>query len=81
MRFENENWILVRRVNNIFTGRWHPATDNALGSESYGTNQKNDPIGPYTFSVKYDTFQWDKILFATEDLSYFIILEKFNKKR
>ena len=61
MEFEGETWFLARR--NAQENSWHPATDNATGSESYGTVFKNS-TGPDTFSIKYDALNWNKILFA-----------------
>ena len=54
---------------------WHPATDNGLGTESYGI-VKPDATGGDTFSVKYDGFAWNKIMFARGDLSKWLIIEK-----
>ena len=59
--FEGETWYLVRR--NAQTIKWHHASDNATGSDSYGT-VSNNPTGPDIFSIKYDTCKWNKILFA-----------------
>ena len=72
MELEGETWYLGRR--NAETDKWHPATDNALGSESYGT--ATNPTGPDTFSIKYDTLNWNKILFAMGNLEYWMILER-----
>ncbi len=65
MRFQDENWFLARRT--ASTTNWHPAIDNALGTESYGTND-NDPLGSETFSVEYSTLPWTRILFAWGNL-------------
>ena len=48
--------------------KWHPATDNALGSESYG-DINPDPLGKdNTFSMQYNQMKWTEILFAWGDL-------------
>ncbi|MDP6585159.1 MAG: hypothetical protein QF535_10915 [Anaerolineales bacterium] len=41
-------WFLMRR--NAETNKWHPATDNATGSDVYGTFD-NNPQGSETFSI------------------------------
>ncbi len=73
MQFEDDNWYLMRR--NAQTDAWHPATDNALGSEAYGTAQ-NNPLGSDTFSLQYDTLPWTKILFAWGNLEAWVMLER-----
>ena len=74
MKFEDENWYLVRR--NAQTDKWHPASDNALGTEeAYGTSW-DDPIGTETFNLKYSEFAWDKIMFAWGNLESWIVLDR-----
>ena len=64
-----EGWQLVRHVPASHNG-WHPATDNARGSEVYGTySELNDAPA---FSIKYDTINFNEFLFATGDCSYFL---------
>ena len=66
---------MVRR--NAKTDEWHEATDNALGTDTYGT-AKNDPIGATTFSIAYKEFKWTKIMFAFGSLDKWIVLERTN---
>jgi hypothetical protein len=65
---------LVRRAH-AEADKWHEATDDATGTESYGA-AKNNPTGSASFSVQYNKFKWDKIMFAWGDLSQWIILVK-----
>ena len=53
MEFEGIMWYLVRRT--AETDHWHDATDNALGTDTYGTG-RNGPTGTETFSIKYSEF-------------------------
>ena len=65
MNFEGENWYLVRR--NAQKDKWHPATDNALGTDDYGEPIAN-PTGENTFTIKYKELKWNHIMFAWGDL-------------
>ncbi|MDP6772068.1 MAG: hypothetical protein QF704_15300 [Anaerolineales bacterium] len=73
MQFEGENWYLTRR--SASATKFHPATDDARGSESYGDGF-NNPTGSDTFSIQYNTLDWDKIMFAWGSLDEWLILEK-----
>jgi hypothetical protein len=73
MELEGETWYLFRR--NAQPENAHPATDNAAGTDSYGTGF-NNPTGTDTFSVKYSTSAWTRILFATGNLAKWVILER-----
>ena len=73
MEFDGETWYLARR--NAQTDAWHPANDNALGTQSYG-NVFNNPTGSDTFSIKYDQFNWGKIMFAWGTFEHWIILDR-----
>ena len=66
MDHEDQKWYLVRRQGK--TNKWHPATDNALGEDKYG-EVTPDSKGSDTFSMKYDTMKWDKIMFAYGDFT------------
>ena len=72
-QFEGNNWYLVRR--NAKTDSWHPANDNALGTDIYGTKE-NNPIGADTFSVQYSQWKWDKIMFAWGNLGKWIVFDR-----
>ncbi|MDP6586125.1 MAG: hypothetical protein QF535_15855 [Anaerolineales bacterium] len=54
-------WFLMRR--NAELDKWHPATDNATGSEVYGVDgaYDNSPQGPDTYSIQYNNLYWSKI--------------------
>ena len=54
---------------------WHPSTDNALGSDEYGTFS-NDPQGAETFSIRYDYLAWTKILFRSGDETEYIVMDR-----
>jgi len=66
------DWTLVRRVQP--GNMWHPAKDQLLGTEVYGT-----PAGERdaaTFSIKFDTLPFDQFLFSTGDCSKWLIATK-----
>lgn len=49
---------------------WHPATDDAKGTESYNIGKATpDPEGTdNTFSLRYAGLAWDQIMFSTGKL-------------
>ena len=60
---------------NAQSNAWHPSTDNATGTDVYGTFS-NDPIGPETFSIKYDNLAWTKIAFRTGDETEYVFVDR-----
>jgi hypothetical protein len=68
MEFRSEKWFLVRR--SASTTITHPAKDNALGTESYGTPSNNPKGEDNTFSIKYSHFKYTKILFAHGNMDW-----------
>ena len=74
IQFEGITWYLVRRTDQN-TAKWHPSTDDAAGSETYGTVFNNDS-GTDTFSIQYDTIPWTYIMFAWGDFQEWIIVER-----
>ena len=72
MVFEGEDWYLVRRAKG---DTWHPVNDNAQGTMAYGQFSTN-PLSPDTFGVMYHQFAWDKILFASGDLSLWVTMAR-----
>ena len=57
-------WTLVRRVKPGDT--WHPATDHLLGSEEYGT--RGSETSDQTFSIRFDSTQFNQFLFASSKI-------------
>ena len=41
----------------------------------YGTFS-NDPVGPDTFSIRYDNLAWTKIAFRTGDETEYVFLDR-----
>ena len=66
-------WFLVRRVSGPTS--WHPANDDASGSTAYGS-YSSDPLSDATFSLMYAQFSWDKILFASGDLTMWVTMAR-----
>jgi hypothetical protein len=68
------DWTLVRRSSS--TAAFHPATDNSLGTESYGTPVAETASG--VFSLLYDTAVpgWDQALFITGDRKQWMVMAK-----
>mmetsp|Transcript_1336 Transcript_1336/g.2673 ORF Transcript_1336/g.2673 Transcript_1336/m.2673 type:complete len:271 (-) Transcript_1336:40-852(-) len=65
-------WKLVRHVGPGL--KWHPATDQLLGTDEYGT-----PAGPQAaeaFSVKFDNQDFKEFMFSTGDCSKWLIATK-----
>lgn len=64
MKFQEQTWFLVRRV--YSSKRWHRATDDALGTQSYGNYvpEAADTSSNHDFSVKYSQMKWNKIMFS-----------------
>ena len=64
-------WVLVRRVKR--GSRWHPATDHALGSQKYGSYNKNHHTANKTFSTNFSGWnhagkKYNDVLFTTGDM-------------
>jgi len=66
-------WELVRRVKQ--GDSWHPATDHLEGTEEYGTFI-DDPQATETFSRKWADKRWNQLLFATGDLTRWVVVDK-----
>ena len=66
-------WFLVRR--NADKTKWHPAKDNAVGTEKYGTPTSNDK-GPDTFSVVYKPWKFTKYMFAWGNMKEWMIFAR-----
>ena len=65
---------MVRR--NAETDKWHPTTDDGVGTaDPYGVTRTN-PLGTETFSFKYSDFHFSKIMFAWGNKEQWIIYEK-----
>lgn len=61
-----EGWTLVRRVRPGDT--WHPSSDRLAGTDVYGVKPLNGANqADATFSIKFDDWTFDEILFATGD--------------
>ena len=74
MSFEGFTWRLVRRVKASSSG-WHQATDNLAGTDSYGS-PGSSPTVDRSFSVSFSGVSFTYFLFATGDLSKWLITEK-----
>jgi hypothetical protein len=74
-----EDWYLVRRdaggMDRDGERCWHPANDQLAGTESYGVNDAS-PTGPETFSIRFDSFGYDKMLLASGDLSMYVEMDR-----
>jgi hypothetical protein len=70
---DNGGWQLVRRVKAGPT--WHPATDHLAGTDTYGTYNA-DPTADATFSIAFDTIDFDQFMFATGDGEKWLIATK-----
>lgn len=66
-------WKLVRRVAPGTT--WHPATDNLAGSDVYGKSSE-DKVSPETFSVSFEAEDFNQFLFATGDMTKWMIVPR-----
>eukprot|EP01043_Picozoa_sp_COSAG02_P027199 COSAG02_NODE_1593_length_11778_cov_25.088792_6_plen_871_part_00 len=80
--FQGDTWTLVRRVKQGDT--WHPATDELLGTDEYGIY--GDATSDSTFSIPFgdngrSDLHWDKIMFASGDMSMWVILDKAEMDR
>lgn len=77
MKFKGESWFLVRRA--AGGKQWHPARDDATGTESYNvrTHYRPEPTATdNTFSLKYSAMNWDKIMFAWGDLKSYVVFPR-----
>lgn len=65
-------WYLVRRTH---TAQWHQATDALSGTAIYGTF---DPSGTSrrTFSIPFVEYDYDQFLFASGDMTMWMIMNK-----
>jgi hypothetical protein len=83
--FQGKEWTLVRRVKP--GPSWHPATDELLGTDEYGTYCGERGAADHcdtsaaTFSIPFgdhgrSSMVWDQIMFAAGDMSMFVILDK-----
>lgn len=52
--------------------RWHPATDQLVGTDVYGT--ADEPTNDW--SIAFDTLSYDQYLFATSDCEKWLVSEK-----
>ena len=66
-------WALVRRVKSGVY--WHPTNDNLIGSSVYGTPSTDQADS--TWSIKYDDISFNEFLFTTGDMTYWMIMSKF----
>ena len=64
---------MVRRVRS--GSRWHPATDQLNGFDTYGTYVE-DPTSNSTFSIAFNQKDFDEFLFATGDGEKWLVAEK-----
>lgn len=64
MTFQGETWYLVRRQGK---DAFHRSTDNARGTQEYNSYDP-DPLSSSEFSVNYNDYEYDKILFAWGNL-------------
>jgi len=70
-------WKLVRRVSP--GPSWHPAQDFLRGTAQYGSAHSADEsslVARSTFSVVFDNLDFDEFLFATGDMSKWLIASK-----
>lgn len=52
--------------------RWHPATDQLVGTDVYGT--ADEPTNDW--SIAFDTMSYDQYLFTTSDCEKWLVSEK-----
>ena len=71
VKWEQEDWYLVRRASG--PKKWHPSNDNAQGTVAYG-KYSTDALSDSTFSMLYKQYTWDKIMFASGDLSMYVVM-------
>ena len=69
-------WKLVRRVTSNY-GRWHPATDDLSGTDVYGRYDNNSQSLINSYSIKFNTIQFNQFLFAYGDCSGWLVTTKF----
>jgi hypothetical protein len=74
------NWALVRRVQPGIS--FHPAGDNVLGFDVYGT-PTNDETAAVTFSRLFEDAvpQWNEAMFITGDRTKWMIMRKSEVRR
>ena len=68
-------WTLVRHVSSDHSG-WHPATDDCSGSDAYGTYDY-DAQSSNTYSMQFNTMEYNQFLFAFGDCSSWLVTTKF----
>ena len=84
-QINGKEWTLVRRVQP--GPSWHPATDELLGTDEYGTYcgergaADRCDTSMATFSIPFgdhsrSSMVWDQIMFASGDMSMFVVLDK-----
>jgi hypothetical protein len=73
-RLIGDLWLLVRHVSSISTA-WHPATDQMSGTDVYGTYDPTVSGATTTenFSIEFASKNCEKFLFATADLSQWLV--------
>eukprot|EP00298_Acanthocystis_sp_HF-20_P016467 c21490_g1_i3.p1 GENE.c21490_g1_i3~~c21490_g1_i3.p1 ORF type:complete len:1659 (+),score=597.49 c21490_g1_i3:50-4978(+) len=69
-----EGWNLVRRVRQG-ENYWHPTSDHLSGSSIYGKFE-NNYLANSTFSIAFNTTEFDEFLFASGDLKKWLIVSK-----
>eukprot|EP01052_Picozoa_sp_SAG31_P015482 SAG31_NODE_996_length_10492_cov_4.648802_6_plen_728_part_00 len=72
MRFNDQDWYLVRRVTPGTT--WHPINDRLSGTTSYG-EQSTDSVSGSTFSVPFGD-DFTEFLLASGDMSMWVTMTK-----
>ena len=72
-QFMGETWYLVRRVPGA-SGIWHPATDDLVGTDIYGTYETNE-TSDSAFSMQFGN-TYNKVMFASGDMSAWIVLPR-----
>ena len=88
--FQGKKWTLVRRVKQ--GPSWHPATDELLGTDEYGTYcgqrgaAKHCDTSDATFSIPFgdngrSSLHWDQIMFSSGDNSLWLIMDKAEMDR
>jgi hypothetical protein len=71
---EEPSWKLVRRV--APGNKWHKSTDKLRGTEeNYGTDRGK--TGAESFSIKFDTLEFEIFRFATGDEEIWLEASKF----
>ena len=80
MKFLDEFWFLVRRTDKEI---WHQVKDDASGTaDNYGIDSINEgnlllsQTCSHSFGIRYYSYNWNKILFSSGDLSRYAVMSR-----